>query len=142
MIVEFRNLQKKAKVSDRRKFGKQTLTSLESALNNKTTWPLSALTLFEWIPTEVRSFTKTKSLNWCNWIGKVFWKIVVSVSSGKCTKVPDVCLKTEPDFQATNPFKVSYSQENQLMVYTLFQVHTLKCHRKDYDTLSLCSATG
>ena len=28
-------------------------------------------------------------------------------------------------------------QTNHVMVYTLFQVHTLKFNRKDYDTLSL-----
>ncbi|CAI4863441.1 AIG_G0057330.mRNA.1.CDS.1 [Saccharomyces cerevisiae] len=44
-------------------------------------------------------------------------------------------VEDEPDFQGGPiPFKVSYSKKINLMVYTLFQVHTLKFNRKDYDT--------
>ncbi|CAH1828132.1 unnamed protein product [Saccharomyces cerevisiae] len=44
----------------------------------------------------------------------------------------------EPDFQGGPiPSKYLIPKKINLMVYTLFQVHTLKFNRKDYDTLSL-----
>ncbi|CAI4427499.1 CPI_1c_G0016510.mRNA.1.CDS.1 [Saccharomyces cerevisiae] len=44
----------------------------------------------------------------------------------------------EPDFQGGPiPSKYLIPKKINLMVYTLFQVHTLKFNRKDYDILSL-----
>ncbi|CAH1829344.1 unnamed protein product [Saccharomyces cerevisiae] len=92
------------KVSDRRKFEKANFDEFESALNNKNDLVhCPSITLFESIPTEVRSF-----------------------------------YEDEPDFQGGPiPSKYLIPKKINLMVYTLFQVHTLKFNRKDYDTLSL-----
>ena len=47
-------------------------------------------------------------------------------------------VEDEPDFQGGPiPSKYLIPKKINLMVYTLFQVHTLKFNRKDYDTLSL-----
>ncbi|CAI4608080.1 AEL_collapsed_G0035450.mRNA.1.CDS.1 [Saccharomyces cerevisiae] len=51
-------------------------------------------------------------------------------------KVPDV-VEDEPDFQGGPiPSKYLIPKKINLMVYTLFQMHTLKFNRKDYDTFS------
>ncbi|CAI4420498.1 CFF_collapsed_G0028390.mRNA.1.CDS.1 [Saccharomyces cerevisiae] len=108
-IVNFETYKIKWKVSDRRKFEKANFDEFESALNNKNDLVhCPSITLFESIPTEVRSFYRRRKSG----LIKVFLTFV----------------EDEPDFPGrTNPFKVSYSQEKiNLMVYTLFQVHTLK----------------
>ncbi|CAI7460479.1 CPS_collapsed_G0036370.mRNA.1.CDS.1 [Saccharomyces cerevisiae] len=103
-IVNFETYKNKMKVSDRRKFEKANFDEFESALNNKNDLVhCPSITLFESIPTEVRSF-----------------------------------YEDEPDFQGGPiPSKYLIPKKINLMVYTLFQVHTLKFNRKDYDTLSL-----
>nr|CAI6435342.1 CFF_HP1_G0012480.mRNA.1.CDS.1 [Saccharomyces cerevisiae] len=58
-----------------------------------------------------------------------FEKIVVSVMVGKNTN--------QISQGGPIPSKYLIPKKINLMVYTLFQVHTLKFNRKDYDTLSL-----
>ncbi|QHB10602.1 hypothetical protein SCEN_L05250 [Saccharomyces cerevisiae] len=56
-IVNFETYKNKMKVSDRRKFEKANFDEFESALNNKNDLVhCPSITLFESIPTEVRSF--------------------------------------------------------------------------------------
>ncbi|CAI6642564.1 ANM_collapsed_G0016810.mRNA.1.CDS.1 [Saccharomyces cerevisiae] len=100
------------KVSDRRKFEKANFDEFESALNNKNDLVhCPSITLFESIPTEVRSFYEDEKSGLIK---------VVKFRTGAM------------DRKRTFPLvKIN------LMVYTLFQVHTLKFNRKDYDTLSL-----
>nr|CAI6642500.1 AAC_HP1_G0035310.mRNA.1.CDS.1 [Saccharomyces cerevisiae] len=67
-----------------------------------------------------------------------FEKIVVSVMVGKNVQKFLTFVEDEPDFQGGPiPSKYLIPKKINLMVYTLFQVHTLKFNRKDYDTLSL-----
>ncbi|CAI7400753.1 BAD_collapsed_G0035070.mRNA.1.CDS.1 [Saccharomyces cerevisiae] len=65
-IVNFGTYKNKMKVSDRRKFEKANFDEFESALNNKNDLVhCPSITLFESIPTEVRSFYEDeKSANW------------------------------------------------------------------------------
>ncbi|KAF4005989.1 hypothetical protein FOB22_001422 [Saccharomyces cerevisiae] len=111
------------KVSDRRKFEKANFDEFESALNNKNDLVhCPSITLFESIPRKKRSFEK----------------IVVSVMVGKNVQKFLTFVEDEPDFQGGPiPSKYLIPKKINLMVYTLFQVHTLKFNRKDYDTLSL-----
>ncbi|CAI7247184.1 CGH_3_collapsed_G0013580.mRNA.1.CDS.1 [Saccharomyces cerevisiae] len=67
-----------------------------------------------------------------------FEKIVISVMVGKNVQKFLTFVEDEPDFQGGPiPSKYLIPKKINLMVYTLFQVHTLKFNRKDYDTLSL-----
>ncbi|CAI4399062.1 CMF_collapsed_G0015240.mRNA.1.CDS.1 [Saccharomyces cerevisiae] len=67
-----------------------------------------------------------------------FEKVVISVMVGKNVKKFLTFVEDEPDFQGGPiPSKYLIPKKINLMVYTLFQVHTLKFNRKDYDTLSL-----
>ncbi|CAI4488433.1 ADI_G0039160.mRNA.1.CDS.1 [Saccharomyces cerevisiae] len=87
------------KVSDRRKFEKANFDEFESALNNKNDLVhCPSITLFESIPTEVRSFYEDEKSGLIK---------VVKFRTGamdrkkknchfrhgreKCTKVPDIC---------------------------------------------------
>nr|CAI6730668.1 CBM_HP1_G0045300.mRNA.1.CDS.1 [Saccharomyces cerevisiae] len=113
------------KVSDRRKFEKANFDEFESALNNKNDLVhCPSITLFESIPTEVRSFYEDEKSGLIKVVNSelVQWDRKRSFENcrfrhgrEKCTKVPDTFVEDEPDFQGgPNPFKVSYSQENQL----------------------------
>ncbi|CAI4839588.1 CIC_collapsed_G0054300.mRNA.1.CDS.1 [Saccharomyces cerevisiae] len=67
----------------------------------------------------------------------LFEKLSFPSWSGKCKKFLTF-VEDEPDFQGGPiPSKYLIPKKINLMVYTLFQVHTLKFNRKDYDTLSL-----
>ncbi|CAI4488251.1 CFA_G0022740.mRNA.1.CDS.1 [Saccharomyces cerevisiae] len=110
------------KVSDRRKFEKANFDEFESALNNKNDLVhCPSITLFESIPTEVRSFYEDE----------------------RQSRIEDRCRarKTNQISRADQSLQSIKSHEINLMVYTLFQVHTLKFNRKDYDTLSLFTST-
>ncbi|CAI5066449.1 ANL_HP_G0094660.mRNA.1.CDS.1 [Saccharomyces cerevisiae] len=133
------------KVSDRRKFEKANFDEFESALNNKNDLVhCPSITLFESIPTEVRSFYEDEKSGLIKVVKfrtgamdrkRSFEKIVVSVMVGKKAQR---FVEDEPDFQGGPiPSKYLIPKKINLMVYTLFQVHTLKFNRKDYDTLSL-----
>ncbi|CAI4456423.1 AEG_G0018050.mRNA.1.CDS.1 [Saccharomyces cerevisiae] len=136
------------KVSDRRKFEKANFDEFESALNNKNDlvhYP--SITLFESIPTEVRSFYEDEKSGLIKVVKfrtgamdrkRSFEKIVISVMVGKNVQKFLTFVEDEPDFQGGPiPSKYLIPKKINLMVYTLFQVHTLKFNRKDYDTLSL-----
>ncbi|CAI4996156.1 BBT_HP_G0076630.mRNA.1.CDS.1 [Saccharomyces cerevisiae] len=136
------------KVSDRRKFEKANFDEFESALNNKNDLVhCPSITLFESIPTEVRSFYEDEKSGLIKVVKfrtgamdrkRSFEKIVVSVMVGKNVQKFLTFVEDEPDFQGGPiPSKYLIPKKINLMVYTLFQVHTLKFNRKDYDTLSL-----
>ncbi|CAI4712521.1 AIS_collapsed_G0043790.mRNA.1.CDS.1 [Saccharomyces cerevisiae] len=138
----------KMKVSDRRKFEKANFDEFESALNNKNDLVhCPSITLFESIPTEVRSFYEDEKSGLIKVVKfrtgamdrkRSFEKIVVSVMVGKNVQKFLTFVEDEPDFQGGPiPSKYLIPKKINLMVYTLFQVHTLKFNRKDYDTLSL-----
>ncbi|CAI4862378.1 BDN_1c_G0056760.mRNA.1.CDS.1 [Saccharomyces cerevisiae] len=130
------------KVSDRRKFEKANFDEFESALNNKNDLVhCPSITLFESIPTEVRSFYEDEKSGLIKVVKfrtgamdrkRSFEKIVVSVMVGKNVQKFLTFVEDEPI-----PSKYLIPKKINLMVYTLFQVHTLKFNRKDYDTLSL-----
>nr|CAI6837918.1 AAC_HP1_G0057490.mRNA.1.CDS.1 [Saccharomyces cerevisiae] len=135
------------KVSDRRKFEKANFDEFESALNNKNDLVhCPSITLFESIPTEVRSFYEDEKSGLIKVVKfrtgamdrkRSFEKIVVSVMVGKNVQKFLTFVEDEPDFQGGPiPSKYLIPKKINLMVYTLFQVHTLKFNRKDYDTLS------
>ncbi|CAI6724235.1 ANM_collapsed_G0027880.mRNA.1.CDS.1 [Saccharomyces cerevisiae] len=136
------------KVSDRRKFEKANFDEFESALNNKNDLVhCPSITLFESIPTEVRSFYEDEKSGLIKVVKfrtgamdrkRSFEKIVVSVMVGKNVQKFLTFVEDEADFQGGPiPSKYLIPKKINLMVYTLFQVHTLKFNRKDYDTLSL-----
>ncbi|CAI6465532.1 ANL_collapsed_G0000820.mRNA.1.CDS.1 [Saccharomyces cerevisiae] len=128
------------KVSDRRKFEKANFDEFESALNNKNDLVhCPSITLFESIPTEVRSFYEDEKSG----LIKVV-KFRTGAMDRKRTfpwwsrEKAQRFVEDEPDFQGGPiPSKYLIPKKINLMVYTLFQVHTLKFNRKDYDTLSL-----
>lgn len=65
-------------------------------------------------------------------------KIVISVMVKKNVQKFLTFVEDEPDFQSGPiPSKYLIPKKINLMVYTLFQVHTLKFNGKDYDILSL-----
>ncbi|CAI4515058.1 AEG_G0023170.mRNA.1.CDS.1 [Saccharomyces cerevisiae] len=120
----------------------------ESALNNKNDLVhCPSITLFESIPTEVRSFYEDEKSGLIKVVKfrtgamdrkRSFEKIVISVMVGKNVQKFLTFVEDEPDFQGGPiPSKYLIPKKINLMVYTLFQVHTLKFNRKDYDTLSL-----
>ncbi|CAD6641420.1 SX2_G0021600.mRNA.1.CDS.1 [Saccharomyces cerevisiae] len=147
-IVNFETYKNKMKVSDRRKFEKANFDEFESALNNKNDLVhCPSITLFESIPTEVRSFYEDEKSGLIKVVKfrtgamdrkRSFEKIVISVMVGKNVQKFLTFVEDEPDFQGGPiPSKYLIPKKINLMVYTLFQVHTLKFNRKDYDTLSL-----
>ncbi|CAI4242168.1 BAL_1a_G0000970.mRNA.1.CDS.1 [Saccharomyces cerevisiae] len=120
----------------------------ELALNNKNDLVhCPSITLFESIPTEVRSFYEDEKSGLIKVVKfrtgamdrkRSFEKIVISVMVGKNVQKFLTFVEDEPDFQGGPiPSKYLIPKKINLMVYTLFQVHTLKFNRKDYDTLSL-----
>ncbi|CAI4390968.1 BBF_collapsed_G0026340.mRNA.1.CDS.1 [Saccharomyces cerevisiae] len=136
------------KVSDKRKFEKANFEEFELALNNKNDLVhCHSITLFESIPTEVRSFYEDEKSGLIKVVKfrtgamdrkRSFEKVVISVMVGKNVKKFLTFVEDEPDFQGGPiPSKYLIPKKINLMVYTLFQVHTLKFNRKDYDTLSL-----
>ncbi|CAI6595470.1 ANM_collapsed_G0025780.mRNA.1.CDS.1 [Saccharomyces cerevisiae] len=92
------------KVSDRRKFEKANFDEFESALNNKNDLVhCPSITLFESIPTEVRSFYEDEKSGLIKVVKfrtgamdrkRSFEKIVVSVMVGKKVKSTRGLLKT------------------------------------------------
>ncbi|CAD6597047.1 EM14S01-3B_G0012760.mRNA.1.CDS.1 [Saccharomyces cerevisiae] len=147
-IVNFETYKNKMKVSDRRKFEKANFDEFESALNNKNDLVhCPSITLFESIRTEVRSFYEDEKSGLIKVVKfrtgamdrkRSFEKIVISVMVGKNVQKFLTFVEDEPDFQGGPiPSKYLIPKKINLMVYTLFQVHTLKFNRKDYDTLSL-----
>ncbi|CAI4739090.1 BBF_collapsed_G0044950.mRNA.1.CDS.1 [Saccharomyces cerevisiae] len=140
------------KVSDRRKFEKANFDEFESALNNKNDLVhCPSITLFESIPTEVRSFYEDEKSGLIKVVKfrtgamdrkRSFEKVVISVMVGKNVQKFLTFVEDEPDFQGGPiPSKYLIPKKINLMVYTLFQVHTLKFNRKDYDTLSFFTST-
>ncbi|CAI4683964.1 CIC_collapsed_G0040520.mRNA.1.CDS.1 [Saccharomyces cerevisiae] len=89
------------KVSDRRKFEKQKFDGFELALNNKNDLVhCPPITLFESIPTEVRSFYEDEKSGLIKVVkfrtGAMDRKSLLKSchfrhGRGKCKKVPDVC---------------------------------------------------
>ncbi|CAI4666399.1 BFH_collapsed_G0039660.mRNA.1.CDS.1 [Saccharomyces cerevisiae] len=97
------------KVSDRRKFEKANFDEFESALNNKNDLVhCPSITLFESIPTEVRSFYEDEKSGLIKVVKfrtgamdrkRSFEKIVVSVMVGKNVQKFLTFVEDEPDFQ-------------------------------------------
>nr|CAI6455453.1 BBF_HP1_G0026020.mRNA.1.CDS.1 [Saccharomyces cerevisiae] len=127
---------------------KANFDEFESALNNKNDLVhCPSITLFESIPTEVRSFYEDEKSGLIKVVKfrtgamdrkRSFEKVVISVMVGKNVQKFLTFVEDEPDFQGGPiPSKYLIPKKINLMVYTLFQVHTLKFNRKDYDTLSL-----
>ncbi|CAI7270786.1 BTE_collapsed_G0016590.mRNA.1.CDS.1 [Saccharomyces cerevisiae] len=136
------------KVSDKRKFEKANFEEFELALNNKNDLVhCHSITLFESMRTEVRSFYEDEKSGLIKVVKfrtgaidrkRSFEKIVIPVVVKKNAQKFLTFVEDEPDFQSGPiPSKYLIPKKINLMVYTLFQVHTLKFNRKDYDTLSL-----
>ncbi|CAI7395488.1 CGH_3_collapsed_G0034320.mRNA.1.CDS.1 [Saccharomyces cerevisiae] len=97
------------KVSDRRKFEKANFDEFESALNNKNDLVhCPSITLFESIPTEVRSFYEDEKSGLIKVVKfrtgamdrkRSFEKIVISVMVGKNVQKFLTFVEDEPDFQ-------------------------------------------
>ncbi|CAI4410949.1 CDG_1a_G0027830.mRNA.1.CDS.1 [Saccharomyces cerevisiae] len=97
------------KVSDRRKFEKANFDEFESALNNKNDLVhCPSITLFESIPTEVRSFYEDEKSGLIKVVKfrtgamdrkRSFEKVVISVMVGKNVKKFLTFVEDEPDFQ-------------------------------------------
>ncbi|CAI4242292.1 BAG_1a_G0000920.mRNA.1.CDS.1 [Saccharomyces cerevisiae] len=97
------------KVSDRRKFEKANFDEFESALNNKNDLVhCPSITLFESIPTEVRSFYEDEMSGLIKVVKfrtgamdrkRSFEKIVISVMVGKNVQKFLTFVEDEPDFQ-------------------------------------------
>ncbi|CAI7455220.1 BAD_collapsed_G0048520.mRNA.1.CDS.1 [Saccharomyces cerevisiae] len=101
------------KVSNERKFEKANFDEFESALNNKNDLVhCPSITLFESIPTEFSVILRRRKSG----LIKVEKDISLVVKEKAQRFVED-----EPDFQTDQSV-----QTNQVMVYMLFQVHTLK----------------
>ncbi|CAI4736671.1 AAC_collapsed_G0048090.mRNA.1.CDS.1 [Saccharomyces cerevisiae] len=108
-IVNFETYKNKMKVSDRRKFEKANFDEFESALNNKNDLVhCPSITLFESIPTEVRSFYEDEKSGLIKVVKfrtgamdrkRSFKKIVVSVMVGKNVQKFLTFVEDEPDFQ-------------------------------------------
>ncbi|CAI4296759.1 ADI_G0005390.mRNA.1.CDS.1 [Saccharomyces cerevisiae] len=129
------------------KFEKANFDEFESALNNKNDLVhCPSITLFESIPTEVRSFYEDEKSGLIKVVKfrtgamdrkRSFEKIVISVMVRKNVQKFLTFVEDEPDFRADQSLQSILFPRKSTMVYTLFQVHTLKFNRKDYDTLSL-----
>nr|CAI6820675.1 BPK_HP1_G0059020.mRNA.1.CDS.1 [Saccharomyces cerevisiae] len=108
-IVNFETYKNKMKVSDRRKFEKANFDEFESALNNKNDLVhCPSITLFESIPTEVRSFYEDEKSGLIKVVKfrtgamdrkRSFEKIVISVMVGKNVQKFLTFVEDEPDFQ-------------------------------------------
>ncbi|CAI7340082.1 CGH_3_collapsed_G0027430.mRNA.1.CDS.1 [Saccharomyces cerevisiae] len=108
-IVNFETYKNKMKVSDRRKFEKANFDEFESALNNKNDLVhCPSITLFESIPTEVRSFYEDEKSGLIKVVKfrtgamdrkRSFEKVVISVMVGKNVKKFLTFVEDEPDFQ-------------------------------------------
>ncbi|CAI4241489.1 AIG_G0000890.mRNA.1.CDS.1 [Saccharomyces cerevisiae] len=111
-IVNFETYKNKMKVSDRRKFEKANFDEFESALNNKNDLVhCPSITLFESIPTEVRSFYEDEKSGLIKVVKfrtgamdrkrsfEKKKKIVVSVMVGKNVQKFLTFVEDEPDFQ-------------------------------------------
>ncbi|CAI4710235.1 AEL_collapsed_G0044910.mRNA.1.CDS.1 [Saccharomyces cerevisiae] len=147
-IVNFETYKNKMKVSDKRKFEKANFEEFELALNHKNDLVhCHSITLFESMRTEVRSFYEDEKSGLIKVVKfrtgaidrkRSFEKIVIPVVVKKNAQKFLTFVEDEPDFQSGPiPSKYLIPKKINLMVYTLFQVHTLKFNRKDYDTLSL-----
>ncbi|CAI4384436.1 CLN_G0013860.mRNA.1.CDS.1 [Saccharomyces cerevisiae] len=108
-IVNFETYKNKMKVSDRRKFEKANFDEFELALNNKNDLVhCPSITLFESIPTEVRSFYEDEKSGLIKVVKfrtgamdrkRSFEKVVISVMVGKNVKKFLTFVEDEPDFQ-------------------------------------------
>ncbi|CAI4952592.1 BTE_HP_G0000020.mRNA.1.CDS.1 [Saccharomyces cerevisiae] len=108
-IVNFETYKNKMKVSDRRKFEKANFDEFESALNNKNDLVhCPSITLFESIPTEVRSFYEDEKSGLIKVVKfrtgamdrkRSFEKVVISVMVGKNVQKFLTFVEDEPDFQ-------------------------------------------
>ncbi|CAI4311376.1 CEL_1a_G0006480.mRNA.1.CDS.1 [Saccharomyces cerevisiae] len=108
-IVNFETYKNKMKVSDRRKFEKANFDEFELALNNKNDLVhCPSITLFESIPTEVRSFYEDEKSGLIKVVKfrtgamdrkRSFEKIVISVMVGKNVQKFLTFVEDEPDFQ-------------------------------------------
>ncbi|CAI4567612.1 BAF_collapsed_G0031440.mRNA.1.CDS.1 [Saccharomyces cerevisiae] len=122
-IVNFETYKNKMKVSDRRKFEKANFDEFESALNNKNDLVhCPSITLFESIPTEVRSFYEDEKSGLIK---------VVKFRTGAMDRkrtFPWWSRKKHKGLLKTNQISRADQsvQTNQVMVYMLFQGHTLK----------------
>ncbi|CAI6526583.1 ANM_collapsed_G0006540.mRNA.1.CDS.1 [Saccharomyces cerevisiae] len=142
------------KVSDRRKFEKANFDEFESALNNKNDLVhCPSITLFESIPTEVRSFYEDEKSGLIKVVKfrtgamdrkRSFEKIVVSVMVGKNVQKFLTFVEDEPDFQGGPiPSKYLIPKKINLMVYTLFQHQlTRKTNTSATTTASTNSSTN
>ncbi|CAI6405314.1 AAC_HP2_G0004760.mRNA.1.CDS.1 [Saccharomyces cerevisiae] len=128
-IVNFETYKNKMKVSDRRKFEKANFDEFESALNNKNDLVhCPSITLFESIPTEVRSFYEDEKSGLIKVVKfrtgamdrkRSFEKVVISVMVGKNVKKFLTFVEDEPDFQGGPiPSKYLIPKKINLMVYT------------------------
>ncbi|CAI4397819.1 BAK_1a_G0013580.mRNA.1.CDS.1 [Saccharomyces cerevisiae] len=108
-IVNFETYKNKMKVSDRRKFEKANFDEFELALNNKNDLVhCPSITLFESIPTEVRSFYEDEKSGLIKVVKfrtgamdrkRSFEKIVISVMVRKNVQKFLTFVEDEPDFQ-------------------------------------------
>ncbi|CAI4863033.1 BAP_1a_G0057210.mRNA.1.CDS.1 [Saccharomyces cerevisiae] len=108
-IVNFETYKNKMKVSDRRKFEKANFDEFELALNNKNDLVhCPSITLFESIPTEVRSFYEDEKSGLIKAVKfrtgamdrkRSFEKIVISVMVRKNVQKFLTFVEDEPDFQ-------------------------------------------
>ncbi|CAI4242274.1 BCN_G0000950.mRNA.1.CDS.1 [Saccharomyces cerevisiae] len=125
------------RVSDKRKFEKANFEEFELAVTNKNDLVhCHSITLFESIRTEVRSFYKDEKSGLIKVVKfrtgamdrkRSFEKIVISVMVKKNVQKFLTFVEDEPDFQSGPiPSKYLIPKKINLMVYTLFQVHTLK----------------
>ncbi|CAI4722275.1 BBL_G0043380.mRNA.1.CDS.1 [Saccharomyces cerevisiae] len=128
-IVNFETYKNKMKVSDRRKFEKANFDEFESALNNKNDLVhCPSITLFESIPTEVRSFYEDEKSGLIKVVKfrtgamdrkRSFEKIVISVMVGKNVQKFLTFVEDEPDFQSGPiPSKYLIPKKINLVVYT------------------------
>ncbi|CAI4408296.1 ADM_collapsed_G0014390.mRNA.1.CDS.1 [Saccharomyces cerevisiae] len=109
-IVNFETYKNKMKVSDRRKFEKANFDEFESALNNKNDLVhCPSITLFESIPTEVRSFYEDEKSGLIKVVKfrtgaidrkRSFEKIVIPVVVKKNAQKFLTFVEDEPDFQS------------------------------------------
>ncbi|KOH51258.1 YRF1-7p Helicase encoded by the Y' element of subtelomeric regions [Saccharomyces cerevisiae] len=125
------------KVSDRRKFEKANFDEFELALNNKNDLVhCPSITLFESIPTEVRSFYEDEKSGLIKVVKfrtgamdrkRSFEKIVISVMVGKNVQKFLTFVEDEPDFQGGPiPSKGYY---NELSFRVLERCHEIASAR-------------
>ncbi|CAI4703413.1 CPG_1a_G0043900.mRNA.1.CDS.1 [Saccharomyces cerevisiae] len=152
-IVNFETYKNKMKVSDRRKFEKANFDEFESALNNKNDLVhCPSITLFESIPTEVRSFYEDEKSGLIKVVKfrtgamdrkRSFEKIVISVMVGKNVQKFLTFVEDEPDFQGGPiPSKYLIPKKINLMVYTATTTASINVRTSATTTESTNSSTN